>query len=310
MDLSLPTVGPRPFDAVQRAFAEEVGEVGPVTVVGGRNRWEVGGSLRPPVREVRAPVGIVSFEPEEMTVRVRAGTPVADLHTALAAHGQRTVLPDPGPGATVGGVLAVGEDAPTRLGDGALRDAVLEITYVSAEGRLVRAGGPTVKNVSGFDLCRLLVGSLGTLGLFGEVVLRTAPRPATRRWLVGPADPFALRAALHRPAAVLWDGRTTWVLLQGHPGDVEAEAAVAAAHGLVPAADGPVLPPHRTSVDPATLRALTGRFVAEVGVGAVHRDDRGEAPPVPEGVVLLNRSVKRRFDPTERLNPGREVLER
>ena len=177
------------------AFAAEVGptEAGPVVAVGGRTQWDVGGPLDPAVdaRTVRAPAGIVTVEAADMTVRVRAGTTVVELDAALAEVGQAVALPA-WPGATVGGVLAVGRSGLRRLGWGAVRDTVLEVRYVSAAGTVVTAGGPTVKNVSGFDLCRLLVGSLGTLGLLAEVVLRTRPLPATERWLAGPADPFTL----------------------------------------------------------------------------------------------------------------------
>ena len=93
----------------------------------------------------------------------------------------------------------------------------------------MKAGGPTVKNVSGFDLRRLLVGSLGTLGLIGEVVLRTRPLPAASRWVSGPTDPFALAALLYRPTSILWDGTHTWVLLEGDPDDVDAQAAAVGA---------------------------------------------------------------------------------
>src|SRR5207247_4197918 len=106
-----------------------------------------------------------------------------------------------GDGATVGGVLAVGRSGLRRLRFGPIRDVLLEARYVSAEGRLVKAGGPTVKNVSGFDLCRLLVGSLGTLGLLAEVVLRCRPLPAESRWLAGEADPLGLLRRPYRPSS-------------------------------------------------------------------------------------------------------------
>jgi glycolate oxidase FAD binding subunit len=240
------------------AFAAEVGpaEAGPVVAVGGRTQWEVGGLVDASCREVRAPVGVVEHVPAEMTVRVRAGTTVAALDGALAEHGQCVALPD-APGATVGGVLAVGRSGLRRLGWGPVRDAVLEVRYVSAEGDLVKGGGPTVKNVSGFDLPRLLVGSLGTLGIIAEVVLRTRPVPLAERWHAAPegTDPFALRRALHRPACVLWDGTFTWVLLDGHPADVDAESA---RFGLAPVEREaiPPLPPHRWSLAPGALAAL------------------------------------------------------
>src|SRR5690606_37855854 len=141
-------------------------------VEGGRTRWDVGGVPDPASRLVRAPAGILSFQPAEMIVRVLAGTSLTALHDALAEHGQTTVL-EGNPASTVGGTLCVGASGLRRLRTGPLRDALLEARYVSAEGRLVVAGGPTVKNVAGYDLCRLLIGSLGTLGFLGEVVLRT-----------------------------------------------------------------------------------------------------------------------------------------
>jgi FAD/FMN-containing dehydrogenase len=300
-------------------FAAEVGppDAGPVVAVGGRTQWDVGGAVDPGVgaREVRPPAGLVSVEAADMTVRVRAGTTVDDLDAALAEVGQCVALPA-WPGATVGGVLAVGRSGLRRLGWGPVRDTLLEVRAVSADGAVVTAGGPTVKNVSGFDLCRLLTGSLGTLGLIAEVVLRTRPLPAAERWLAGDADPFALVRALHRPAAVLWDGTTTWVLLDGHPADVEAEAARA---GLADAAGPPDLPPHRWSLRPTALAGLapppgsatgpdTGRFVAEVGVGVVHAAEPPPARTATPEVAHLHHRIKHLFDPTGRLAPGRDPL--
>ena len=156
---------------------DAVGTDGPVTCVGGRTQWDVGGPVDPAAREVRAPVGIEDLRPEEMTVRCGAGTLVSDLAVALAERGQFVALPVQ-LGATVGGVVAVGRSSICRLGHGPVRDTLLQARVVLADATVVTAGGPTVKNVSGFDLCRLLVGSLGTLAIIGEVILRTRPLPA------------------------------------------------------------------------------------------------------------------------------------
>jgi glycolate oxidase FAD binding subunit len=190
-----------------------------------------------------------------------------------------------------------------------VRDALLEVRYVSAEGRLVKGGGPTVKNVSGYDMPRLFVGSLGTLGVIAEVVLRTRPVPACERWFAGEGvDPFALVRRLYRPASVLWNGTTTWLLLDGHPADVAEQARVAGLAEVDPT-ELPPLPEHRWSLAPAALSSLTtdgqGRFVAEVGVGVVHRERPQPARAMDPTVATLQRRVKDAFDPTGRLAPGR-----
>jgi glycolate oxidase FAD binding subunit len=283
------------------AFAEEVGSTGPVTIAGLGTR---GGAV-PGTRAVRAPAGIVAVEPEEMIVRCGAGTSVAELDEALAAVGQRVALPPPG---TVGGALASGRSGLRRLGYGPVRDTLLQARYVSAEGRVVKAGGPTVKNVSGFDLCRLLVGSWGTLGFLGEVILRTRPVPAGSGWYAGRVDPFALLERLYRPVSILWDGTTTWVCLEGHPADVAAQAALT---GL-DSAEGPPDPPAggRESLPPSALATLTGEFLAEVGVGVVHRPGPVPGRPPHPTVAGLHRRLKHEFDPAGRLNPGVDPLTR
>jgi glycolate oxidase FAD binding subunit len=321
------------------AFADEVGTEGPVAVAGGRTQWAVGGELDPSARVVRAPSAVLDVQPAEMTVRVLAGTAVAELQAALREVGQTVNLPDFGGtatgdgstprgstaggstaggstagGSTVGGVLAVGRSGLRRLGWGPVRDALLQVRYVSAEGLVVTGGGPTVKNVTGFDLPRLLVGSLGTLGLLGEVVLRTRPLPQAERWLAGAVDPFELRNRLARPVALLWDGETSWVLLAGHRGDVEAESVVASAAGMREVEGPPPLPPHRRSCRPGELRELgvgaaaaqRGRFVAEIGVGVVHADSPAPPRALEPAVAALHGRIKTTFDPTFRLNPGRD----
>lgn len=169
---------------VNRAFAAAVGDTDLVHAIGGNTRAELGGSPTSESRPVRAPSGVVEFLAEEMIVRVGAGTPVDELDDHLAQYGQLVALPGGG-GSTVGGALSVGRSGLFQLGYGLVRDTLLEAQYVTSGGHLLQAGAPVVKNVSGFDLCRLLVGSLGTLGLLSEVVLRTRPLPAASRWLVG-----------------------------------------------------------------------------------------------------------------------------
>jgi glycolate oxidase FAD binding subunit len=200
-----------------------------------------------------------------------------------------------------------------------LRDYVLEVQFVSAGGRLVKAGGPVVKNVTGFDLCRLLVGSLGTLGLFGEVVLRCYPIPEVSQWYAGRVpDPMDLSRRLYRASSMLWNGDQLWVLLEGHRADVKQQAGAVLGPAFSEVAGPPPLPDGRLSLAPSAVVGLPagGAWVAELGVGVVHTprpDEVAAAVGVPwpaavsPGVAALNAAVKARFDPTGRLNPGRRV---
>ncbi|MXZ84377.1 MAG: FAD-binding protein [Acidimicrobiia bacterium] len=293
--------------AALESFAAEVGSDGPVAVVGGRTHWEVGGPCPDDTRLVRAPSGVRSFDPADMTIRVGAGTLVEELDAVLAEAGQRANLPIV-PEATVGGVLVVGRDDVHALGRGRLRDVLLEAVYVAEDGRLVKVGGPTVKNVSGFDLCRLLVGSLGTLGLVGEVILRTWPRPAVQQWLSGPCDPAVLRRELYWPSSILWDGQTSWVHLEGHESDVESEAELARSLGCNPTDGPPSLPAHRVPTAALEAGRLFDSYLVQFGTGSAYVHEPFPLPEPDPAVVALHRRLKAEFDPRGRLNPGRDPL--
>ena len=288
------------------AFAAEVGAEGPVTCVGARRQWDVGGPVAPGTREVGAGRDRLDRARGDDRGLRRGHAPWPSSTPRWPSDGQLVALPAWG---TVGGVLAVGRSDVRRLGYGPVRDTLLQAGVVTAEGLVVKVGRPDGQERERLRPCRLLVGSLGTLGFIGDVILRTRPRPPRAGWYraAAGADPFALFRALYRPASVLWDGTTTWVLLEGHAGDVRQQAAE---HGLDEVGGPPSLPPHRHSVPPADLRDLTGAFVAEIGVGVVHRDRAGAGPRPSSAVVELHRALRARFDPTGRLNPGRDPLAR
>jgi len=281
------------------SFAADVGAEGKVTIAGLGTR---GGPV-PGVRCVHAPSGMEWVQADEMVVCCGAGTPVAEVVDALALHGQTVALPV---GGTVGGALALGHSDVRRLGWGPVRDVLLQARYVSAAGEVVKAGGPTVKNVSGFDLPRVLVGSRGTLGFLGEVILRTRPLAARSQWYTATAtDPAAVFTALYRPVSVLWNQAEVWALLEGHPADLAEQASAA---GLTPTGGPPTLPTgSRRVLPPSALTSLNGAFVAEVGVGVVHHAEPWTPPDRSPRAVALACALRQEFDPTGRLNPGVDV---
>jgi glycolate oxidase FAD binding subunit len=131
--------------------------------------------------------GIVSYEPSELVVTVRAGTLLAELEATLAAQGQCLPFEPPhfGDGATVGGMVAAGLSGPARASVGSVRDYVLGVTMVNGRGEVLVFGGQVMKNVAGYDVSRLMAGSMGTLGLITQVslkVLPVAPAEATLRF--------------------------------------------------------------------------------------------------------------------------------
>jgi glycolate oxidase FAD binding subunit len=146
-------------------------------VVGGRRHLDKGNRV-----EVDAELWttqldrIVTYEPAEMVAVVEAGVRVGSLQAALAVGGQEWPVDAP-EDATVGGVIAVGVSSIRRLKVGAVRDSVLEVALVTGDGRLIRSGARTVKNVTGYDLHKVAVGSLGTLGAIVEVALKVRPLP-------------------------------------------------------------------------------------------------------------------------------------
>ena len=159
----------------------------PLRIRGGGSKDFYGERLAGELLDTRALTGITSYEPSELVVTVRAGTPLAELEAALAAQGQCLPFEPPhfAPGATVGGMVAAGLSGPARASVGSVRDYVLGATLVNGRGEVLTFGGQVMKNVAGYDVSRVLAGSLGTLGLLVEVslkVLPVAPAEATLKF--------------------------------------------------------------------------------------------------------------------------------
>jgi glycolate oxidase FAD binding subunit len=158
----------------------------PLRLRGGGTKDFYGEALAGEVLDTRAYCGIVAYEPTELVITVRCGTPLADLEAALRAQGQQLAFEPPhfGPDATVGGMLAAGLSGPRRACAGAVRDFVLGVRMLDGRGEDLSFGGQVMKNVAGFDVSRPMAGSLGTLGLILEVSLKVPPLPfaeATRK---------------------------------------------------------------------------------------------------------------------------------
>jgi len=138
------------------------------------------GESSPQPLSVRDLTGLLAYEPSELVVVARAGTPLVELESALAERGQMLGFEPPhfGPGATIGGCVAAGLSGPRRMAAGAVRDFVLGVRLLDAQARELSFGGQVMKNVAGYDVARLMAGSLGTLGLLTEVSLKVLPRPA------------------------------------------------------------------------------------------------------------------------------------
>ncbi|KQY18719.1 glycolate oxidase [Massilia sp. Root133] len=165
-------------------FQELVRNGRPLRIRGGGTKDWYGQRLEGDILDTRDYTGIVDYEPTELVITARCGTPLADIEAALAQQGQMLAFEPPhfGSGATLGGAIAAGLSGPRRVSAGAVRDFVLGCKLLDGKGDVLSFGGQVMKNVAGYDVSRLLAGSLGTLGLLLEVsikVLPRAPREAT-----------------------------------------------------------------------------------------------------------------------------------
>jgi len=151
----------------------------PLRIRGGGSKDWYGQSLQGEILDTRSHAGIVAYDPTELVITARCGTPLAEIEATLAERNQMLAFEPPhlGPDSTIGGVVAAGLSGPRRQAVGAVRDFVLGVTLMDGKGDLLRFGGRVMKNVAGYDVSRLLAGSLGVLGLITEVSLKVLPRP-------------------------------------------------------------------------------------------------------------------------------------
>ena len=239
--------------------------------------------------DVSALSGILEYVPGDLTLTARAGTTIAEIDAATGAHGQWCpLLPWGGDNGTLGATFATATHGPCSAALGAPRDHAIGVEFVDGTGAIVRAGGRVVKNVAGFDLTRLLVGSWGTLGVLTEVSVRLRARPAVdETWSVAMAGDDArtrLESLKRGPLAPLAIGQMngrTLIRLGGNAAFVAASRTAVKALG---------------AAEPVDVNVWT----------ALRESDPAPRGPLAENALAdpLSMRVKKQFDPRHILNPG------
>jgi glycolate dehydrogenase FAD-binding subunit len=176
------------MDATLKKFSDAIGQAGekhPLRLRGGGTKDFYGQALEGEIIDTRAYTGIVSYEPSELVITARCGTRLADIESAMRERGQMLACEPPhfGEGASLGGAVAAGLSGPGRQAAGALRDFVLGVKIMDGRGDVLSFGGQVMKNVAGYDVSRLMAGSLGTLGIVLEVSLKALPLPVAEATL-------------------------------------------------------------------------------------------------------------------------------
>ncbi|MEU0556212.1 FAD-binding oxidoreductase [Dactylosporangium sp. NPDC006015] len=220
-------------DVVRGAAGDDLALV--VRGGGTRQDWALPPQRLDLILETSNLCGLVEHAAGDLVAVVRAGTPLRQVQEALRPAGQQLALDEPLPGATVGGTVAVNASGPRRMLYGTVRDLLIGVTVVRADGVVAKAGGKVVKNVAGYDLGKLVAGSYGTLGVITECAFRLHPLPAARRFVSvrvdGPDDAARVLAAVLGaqvvPSAleVDTDPLTVTALVEGVPEGVAQRAA-------------------------------------------------------------------------------------
>jgi glycolate oxidase FAD binding subunit len=213
-------------DRIQAATADRA----PLRIRGGGSKDFYGQALNGELLDVSPLSGIISYEPSELVVTVRAGTPLSDLEAALTEKGQYLAFEPPhfkNPNAshglpTCGGMVATGLSGPARANAGAVRDFVLGASLINGRGEQLTFGGQVIKNVAGYDVSRLMVGAMGTLGVLTEISIKVLPTASAEATLVFAMDQASALTQLHK-----WGGQplplnaSCWVRDDTAPGNPE-----------------------------------------------------------------------------------------
>ncbi|MCB1760493.1 MAG: glycolate oxidase subunit GlcE [Gammaproteobacteria bacterium] len=224
------------LESLQQQVQEAAARNTPLRLVGGDSKSFLGNSDNGEPLSLAAHRGIVNYEPKELVITARAGTPLRDIELTLAAQQQRLAFEPPhfGDGATLGGTIACGLSGPARPYAGSARDFVLGVRMLNGRGENLRFGGEVMKNVAGYDVSRLMCGAMGTLGVLLEISLKVLPGPEREITLVQERTPEeairVVNAWAARPiplTASCYDGLHLYVRISG------VAEAVAAGRDLV-----------------------------------------------------------------------------
>lgn len=239
---------PTTVEDLEQLFADAAGRSGKIELRGGGSKATIGAPRAAEIVDLRGFAGVVDYDPPELVLTVRPGTPLAEVERLVAGQGQMLAFEpfDHGPlfgaepgAATIGGIVAAGVAGSGRLTAGGARDHLLGFTAVSGRGERFVAGGKVVKNVTGYDLPKLVAGSWGRLAAITELTLKVLPRPKVVRTMAieglgvteaqaamaaAMGSPAEIGAAAHRPPL---DGRPAATLfrVQGFAPSVEARCA-------------------------------------------------------------------------------------
>ncbi|HTO84636.1 MAG TPA: glycolate oxidase subunit GlcE [Methylomirabilota bacterium] len=275
-------VKPASAEEVAAAVAQAVADETPLEIVGHGSKRGLGRPVQAAQQlDLSALSGITQYEPAELVLTCRAGTPMAEIETALKAKNQQLAFEpaDLAPlyggtagAGTIGGVLSCNLAGPRRISAGAARDHFLGFAAVSGRGEAFRAGGRVVKNVTGYDLCKLMAGAHGTLAVLTEVTVKVLPAPEKSRTvlLYGLADAAAIKAMIQ---------------------------AQGSAHEISAAAHLPAAAAARSAVD----------YVAKAGGAVTAIRVEGPGPSVEHRCAMLQRELAD-FGPTEELHSMRSAM--
>jgi glycolate oxidase FAD binding subunit len=321
----------------------------PLCIRGGGSKAFYGRTCAGETLDVSGHRGIVAYEPTELVITARAGTPLSEIEAVLAANNQMLSFEPPhfSSHATLGGMVASGLSGPRRPWGGSVRDAVLGVKLINGRGEVLRLGGQVMKNVAGYDVSRLMVGALGTLGVLLEVSVKVLPRPACERTLVFENATGPLPPDLPISASLQVDGQR-YLRLSASARCVELAAELMGGADADPAiwtavreqtlpffqTDLPLwrvsLPAAAPDLDipgswliewggaqrwlptdmPANL--LRQRVAALGGHATLFRGHYGSGEvfhPLPPAMLALHRRVKHALDPHGLFNPGRMYAE-